>query len=41
MWATKSTVRVSAKNALNRKYTFGSGAPGQPFQIVTTYSLTF
>ena len=41
MWATRSTVRVSAKNALNRKYTFGSGAPGAPFQIVTTYNLKF
>jgi hypothetical protein len=37
----KSTVRVSLKNLLNRAYTYGSGVPGAPFQVVGTYSLDF
>jgi hypothetical protein len=36
-----STVEVSLKNLLNRAYTYGSGVPGAPFQVVATYSLTF
>ena len=36
-----SKVTVSAKNVLNRQYTYGSGAPGLPFQIVATYSFQF
>jgi outer membrane receptor protein involved in Fe transport len=38
---TQSVIRVSVKNMLNRAYTYGSGAPGLPLQLVTTYSLEF
>jgi outer membrane receptor protein involved in Fe transport len=36
-----STARISLKNLLNRAYTYGSGVPGAPFQVVGTYSLDF
>lgn len=36
-----STLRVSATNIGNRAYTYGSGAAGQPFQLIATYNLSF
>jgi hypothetical protein len=33
--------QVGVKNLLNRAYTYGSGVPGAPFQVVTTCSLNF
>ena len=36
-----STFQVGIKNLLNRAYTYGSGVPGAPFQVVTTFRLDF
>ena len=34
-------VQVNVSNILNRKYTWGSGAPGLPFQVVGTYEFKY
>ena len=34
-------VQVNVTNLLNRRYTWGSGVPGLPFQVVGTYELLF
>jgi iron complex outermembrane recepter protein len=34
-------IQVNVQNLLNRQYTYGSGTPGAPFQVVGTYSLKF
>lgn len=31
------TLQVNVKNLLNRKYTYGSGVPGNPFQLLVSY----
>ena len=36
-----STVQVNVKNLFGEKYTWGSGVPGLPFQIICSYSLDF
>jgi hypothetical protein len=33
----QNTVQVEVKNLLNREYTWGSGVPGLPFQLLVTY----
>jgi len=38
---TTSTIQVGIKNLLNRAYTYGSGVPGAPFQVVATCRLDF
>ncbi len=41
-WAGfKNKVQVNLRNLLNRQYTYGSGTPGAPFQVVATYELKF
>jgi hypothetical protein len=32
---------VGVKNLLNRAYTYGSGVPGAPFQVVGTCTFNF
>jgi len=36
-----NTLRLSVKNVLDRKYTWGSGVPGMPFQVLATYNLAY
>jgi hypothetical protein len=36
-----STLQVGVKNMLNRAYTYGSGVPGAPFQVVGTCTINF
>jgi len=36
-----STIQVGVKNLLNRAYTYGSGVPGAPFQVVGTCTINF
>lgn len=43
-WTTghfKHTIQVNIKNLLNRKYTYGSGVPGNPFQVLVSYYLDY
>ena len=35
------TLRVNVKNLLNRQYTWGSGVPGLPLQLLVTYDLHY
>jgi len=35
----QNTVRMEVKNIANRKYTWGSGVPGLPFQLQLTYAI--
>jgi outer membrane receptor protein involved in Fe transport len=35
------TLQVNVKNLLNRKYTYGSGVPGNPFQVSGSYYLNW
>ncbi len=36
-----STFQVNVKNLLDRKYTWASGVPGLPFQVICSYNLAF
>ena len=36
-----NTLRVNVKNLLNRQYTWGSGVPGLPLQLLVTYDLHY
>jgi outer membrane receptor protein involved in Fe transport len=36
-----NTLQFNVKNLLNRHYTWGSGVPGLPFQIVASYSIAY
>ena len=36
-----SELQINVKNALNRHYTWGSGVPGLPFQVIASYDLKF
>lgn len=43
-WQAKrftNTVQLNVKNLLNRKYTWASGVPGLPFQIICSYTITY
>jgi outer membrane receptor protein involved in Fe transport len=39
MKKTNDTIRLEVKNLLNRKYTYGSGTPGSPFQLMITFNV--
>jgi len=32
---------VNIKNLLNRHYTWGSGVPGLPFQVIAGYTIAY
>ena len=34
-------VQVNVSNLFNREFTYGSGAPGAPFQLFAQYSVGF
>ncbi len=36
-----NTLQVNVKNLLNRHYTWGSGVPGLPFQVVAGYTIAY
>jgi hypothetical protein len=36
-----NTFQVNIKNLLNRKYTWGSGVPGLPFQVIAGYTIAY
>jgi outer membrane receptor protein involved in Fe transport len=36
-----NTIQVNVKNVLDRKYTWGSGVPGLPFQVLVSYYINF
>jgi hypothetical protein len=36
-----NVLRVTVKNVLDRKYTWGSGIPGMPLQVFATYDLLY
>jgi iron complex outermembrane recepter protein len=38
---TTNSLKVTLKNILDRKYTWGSGIPGMPFQMFATYDIHF
>jgi outer membrane receptor protein involved in Fe transport len=36
-----STLQINVKNVTDTKYTWGSGVPGLPFQVICSYDLAF